>query len=76
MKYHEESSNPTSFHRFKWDFDGVHTSSLLGKAAEWKDLRNSAFHIWRYAKNQGRALQAVISIKAYVSWETDQNQDM
>lgn len=57
-------------------FEGIHACFLLGKVDEWADLRNSAFHIWGYAKNLGRGLQAIVGVKACVIWETNQSQNM
>lgn len=53
---------------------GRHSDTLpLGERDEWADLGNSASPIWRHARNQGRGLQAIVSVKAYVCWERDQS---
>lgn len=57
-------------------FEGIHAYSLLGKLDEWAARRNSASHIWGYAKNPGRGLQAIVGVKACVIWETNQSQDL
>lgn len=58
-----------------WKRDvGRHSDTFpLGEIDEWADLGNSASHIWRHARNQGRGLQAIVSVKAYVCWERDQS---
>lgn len=61
---------------WKWDVGRYSDTFPLVEIDEWADLRNSAFHIWRYSKNQGRGLQAIVSVKAFVCWERDQSQGM